>query len=125
MTGVLRSGAYRSRRRGDLPLGFLAGSLAFDADQELLVEDGEDAVEHRDGRDVLAALQLGDVGVRGAGSPDHVLLGQVELIAALADVGGDPVPLAQRSDRRVLLPGSTVLLAAAGTAARRLDRSRR
>jgi hypothetical protein len=116
------SGAHRFRRWRDLALGLLAGSLAFDAYQELLIEHGKDAVEHRDRRDVLTALQFRDVGIRGIGSPGDLLLGQVQLIAPLADVGGDPVPLAQRPDRRVLLPRRAVLLAAPGTAARRPGR---
>ena len=49
-----------------------------------------------------------------------LLLGQVQLVAPLADVGGDPVLLAQRADRGVLVAGLAVLLAAPGAALCRL-----
>ena len=35
----------------------------------------------------------------------HFLLGQVQLVAALTHVGGDPVLLAQLADRGVLVAG--------------------
>ena len=87
----------RPRVRGgcDLAFGLLAGGLALDADQELLVEHRQDASEHRDRGDVLAAFQLGDERMRGAGAPGDLLLGQVQLVAPLTDMGGDPVLLAR------------------------------
>ncbi len=115
-----RSGAHGLRRWRDLALGLLAGSLALDADQQLLIEDREDAVEHRDRRYVLTAFELGDVGVRGAGLPGDLLLGQVQFVAALADVGGDPVLLTQRPDRSVLVSGRAVRRAAPSAAPGRL-----
>src|ERR1700728_2571285 len=77
------SGAHRFRRGRDLALGLLAGGRALDADQELLVEHRKDTVEYWDRRDVLTALQLRNVGMRGACSLGDLLLGQVQLIAAL------------------------------------------
>jgi hypothetical protein len=59
--------------------------------------------------------------VGGSRGRRHVLLGQVELEAPFADVGADPVPLAQLTDRGVLLAGAAMGLAAAGTIACRLD----
>jgi len=54
------SGAHGLRGGCDLALGLLAGGLALDADQQLLTEHCQDAVEHRDRGDVLTAFQLGD-----------------------------------------------------------------
>ena len=56
-------------------LGLLAGRLALDADQQLLIEHRKDACEHRDSGDVLAAFQLGDERMRGASPSGDLLLG--------------------------------------------------
>lgn len=55
----------RERRdRRDFALGlFVKAAAALDTDQQLLVEHGKDALEHREGWQVLAALKLGDEGV--------------------------------------------------------------
>jgi hypothetical protein len=73
---------------------------------------------------VLPALQLGDERVRGAGSVGDLLLGQVQLVAALANMGSDPVALAQLSDRGVLVASLPVLLAATGATPRSCAGSR-
>lgn len=53
------SSGGEARRRGDLALGLLVGKLALDAEQELLVEYGQDALQHGDRRDVVAAFGRG------------------------------------------------------------------
>jgi hypothetical protein len=108
------SGAHGLRGGRDLAFGLMAGSLALDADQQLLIEHRQDAVEYWDRGDVLAAFQLGDERMRGDSSPGDLLLGEIQLVAPLADVGGDPVLLAQRPDNCVLLPRLPVPLAAPG-----------
>jgi hypothetical protein len=97
-------------------ISHFVAARGLDSDQQLLIKHREDAVEHWDGRDVLAAFQLGDERMRGASAAGDLLLGQVQLVAALADVSGDPVPLAQRPDHRVLLPRRPVLWAPPGAA---------
>jgi hypothetical protein len=72
--------AHGLRGGRDLAFGFMAGSVALDADQQLLIEHRQDAVEHRDREEVLAAFQLGDDRMRGPGSPGDLLLGQVQLV---------------------------------------------
>jgi hypothetical protein len=76
---------------GSTRLTLLVGKAPLDADQQCLIENGQDALEHRDGGDVVAGLQLRDEGVGGARPLGHVLLREVEFIAPLANVGGDPV----------------------------------
>ena len=100
------SGADGLRRWRNLALGVLPGSLALDADQELFIEHRKDTVEHRDRQDMRTAFKFRDKGMRGASSPGDLLLGQIQLIAPLADVGSDPVLLAQRPDGRVVPPGA-------------------
>ena len=56
----------------------------------------------------------------GFGSLCDLLLSEIQLVAPLADMGGDPVLLAQRADRCVLVARLAVLLAALGTALCRL-----
>jgi hypothetical protein len=63
IAGCEGSGRRRLWNRGDFPLGFGVGAARLDADEQFLVEYGEDALEHRDGGDVVAALELGDEGV--------------------------------------------------------------
>lgn len=55
-----RSGRGEFGHGGDLALGFVVVVSAFDADEEFLVQDRQDALEYRDGRDVVSAFELGD-----------------------------------------------------------------
>ena len=71
----------------------LGRGLALYADKQLLIEHRQDAAEHRDGRDVLTDFQLRDERMRGADTLGDLLLGRVELVAPLTDVGSDPVLL--------------------------------
>ena len=78
---------------GDLALGLVVVVSAFDADEKFLAEDREDALEHWDGGDVVAAFKLGDERVGCAGSFGDLALCEVEFVAAFPDVCGDPVSL--------------------------------
>lgn len=53
--------------------------------------------------------------MRRSGSLGHVTLREIQLEAALADVGGDPVPLAQLANRGVLVASLAIVLATAGS----------
>jgi hypothetical protein len=96
----------------NLALGFLVGNLALDADQQLLVQHREDAFQDGNRRHVVAPLDFRDEGVRGSRSFGDLLLRQVKLVAPLAYVGGDPVPLAQLADRGILVASLSISLAA-------------
>jgi len=88
--------------------------MSLDADQQFLVEDGEDALKHGDRGDVVAALELGDERVGRLGALSYVLLGELQLVAALADVRGDPVPVTQLSDGRVLVTCLAIIILTRG-----------
>ena len=70
---------------------------------------------------MVAALDLRDERLGRFGLLGDLSLGQVLLVASLADVSGDPVLLAQSADRGVPLAGLAVLLAASTAVLRRLE----
>ena len=63
--------------RGDLAFGLTVSGVAFDSDQQPLVQDGEDARQDRDRRDVRSALELGDERVRRPGALGDLSLGEL------------------------------------------------
>ena len=67
-----------------------------------------------------ATLHFRDERVGRFGSLGDLLLSEIQLVAALADVGGDPVLLAQGANSCVLVASLAVLLAVLGSALCRL-----
>ena len=64
---------------------------------------------------MFAALELRDERVGRTRALGDLMLGELQLVAPLPDVRRDPVPLAQRADRRVLAAGLSVLFASLGS----------
>jgi hypothetical protein len=89
-----RLGAKKSRRSRELALRLLTGSPPLDPDEQVLVENGEYALEHGDRWDVRSTLQLRDERMRGVRTLGELTLCEVQLVATLADVGRDPVSFA-------------------------------
>ena len=69
--------------RRDLSFRLVVVGAPLDADQQFLVEDGEDALEHGDGGDVVAGFQFRDERVGSPCMLGDLLLGELELVAAL------------------------------------------
>jgi hypothetical protein len=82
------------RSRSDFALGLLVGRLSFDSDQKLLVEDGEDALQDGNRRNVTPALNPGDKGMGSARLIGYLFLSQIKLIPPFTDVRSDPISLA-------------------------------
>jgi hypothetical protein len=87
------------------PFRFSVVASSLDADQQLLVEDAKDPLQHRNRGDVVARFELRDERVRRSSAFGYVLLGELELVASFSDVRRDPVSLSELADGGVLGPG--------------------
>ena len=67
----------------DLAFGFAVGSVAFDADEQPLIQDGEDARQDGDRGNVGTALELGDERVRRAGPIGDLLLRELKFVSTV------------------------------------------
>lgn len=63
-----------------IAFGLTVRGVAFDSNQQPLVQNGEDARQDGDRRDVRSVLELGDERVRRPGALSDLSLGELELV---------------------------------------------